>query len=38
MEGNAKRDAALIVLDRLENHLDGNVDALLSKELKTLLK
>jgi hypothetical protein len=38
MEGNTKRDAALIVLDHLENHLDGNVHALLSKELKTLLK
>ena len=38
MEGNAKRNATLIVLNRLENHLDGNVDALLSKELKTLLK
>ena len=38
MEGNAKRDATLIVLDRLENHLDGNVGALLSKELETLLK
>jgi hypothetical protein len=38
MEGNAKRDAALIVLNRLENHLDDNVDALLSKELETLLK
>ena len=28
----------LIVLDRLGNHLNGNVNALLSKELKTLLK
>ena len=38
MEGNVKRDAALIILDRLENHADGKVDALLSKELETLLK
>ncbi len=38
MEENARCDAMLIVLDRLKNHLDGNVDALLSKELKTLLK
>ena len=38
MVGNAKHDAALIVLDRLENHLDGNVNALLIKELETLLK
>ena len=37
-EGNARRDAALIVLDRLVNHLNGNVGALLSKELETLLK
>ena len=38
MEGNAKRNAALIILDCLENHLNGNVDTLLSKELETLLK
>ena len=38
MKGNAKRDAALIIFDCLENHLDGNINALLSKELDTLLK
>ena len=38
MEGNAKHNAALILLDCLENHLDGNVNTLLSKELETLLK
>ena len=38
MEGNVRHDAALIILDHLENHLNGNVDALSSKELKTLLK
>ncbi len=38
MEGNVKRDAALITLDCLDNHLDGNSNALLSKELQTLLK
>ena len=37
-EGNVKRDATLIVLDCLENHLNGNGNALLSKELETLLK
>ena len=38
MEGNVRHDVMLIVLNRLKNHIDGNIEALLSKELKTLLK
>ena len=38
IEGNARHDAALIVLNCLENHINGNVNVLLSKELETLLK
>jgi hypothetical protein len=38
MEGNVRCNTGLIILNRLENHLDGNVDALLSKEHETLLK
>ncbi len=38
IEGNARHNAALIVLNCLENHINGNVNVLLSKELETLLK
>jgi hypothetical protein len=38
LKGNRRRDAALLVLDRLDNQLSGNVDALKGNELTTLLK
>jgi hypothetical protein len=38
LEANTRRDAALLVLDRLDNQLEGNVDALKGSELTTLLK
>jgi hypothetical protein len=38
LKGNRRRDAALLVLDRLDNQLSGNVDALKGNKLTTLLK
>ena len=37
IEFQARRDAALIVLDRLNHELDGNVEKLTNKDLKVLL-
>ncbi len=37
IEFHARRNAALIVLDRLDHELDGNVERLTNKDLEVLL-
>ena len=38
IEFHARRDAALAVLDRLDQELDGNVERLANKDLEVLLR
>jgi hypothetical protein len=38
IEFHARRDAALVVLDRLDHELDGNAKRLTNKDLKVLLR
>ena len=38
IEFHARRDAALAVLDRLDQELDGNVKRLTNKDLEVLLR
>mgnify|MGYP006188633329 CR=1 FL=1 len=38
IEFHARRDAALVVLDRLDHEFDGNVERLTNKDLEVLLR